>query len=66
MAAAAAMAALRATVLANVVAAGGGDKDGCRNGRGWAAMAAGRAMALMMTAATAGAMVMAMAAVLSL
>ncbi len=34
MATAAAMAALRATALVHVVAAGGGDKDGCRNGRG--------------------------------
>jgi hypothetical protein len=33
MAMAAAMAVLRATALANVVVAGGGDKDGCRKGR---------------------------------
>ncbi len=34
MAMAAAMAALRAMASANVVAAGGGDEDSCRNGRG--------------------------------
>jgi hypothetical protein len=34
MATATAMTALRATALANVVAVGGGDEGGCRNGRG--------------------------------
>ncbi len=33
MARATAMAVLRAMALVNVVAAGGGDKDGCRNSR---------------------------------